>query len=44
VTNAFICRSTSSGNTSTAIGLDCRNQAGGADELNSLYVICMGPR
>ncbi len=44
VTNAFVCRSTSSGNTSTAIGLDCRNQAGGADDLNTLYVTCMGPR
>jgi hypothetical protein len=44
VTNAFICRSVSSGNTPTSIGLDCRNQAGGADDLNTLYVTCMGPR
>jgi hypothetical protein len=34
----------SSGNTPTSIGLDCRNQAGGADDLNTLYVTCMGPR
>lgn len=43
-TNAFVCRSTGTAPTTTTYGLDCRNQAGGADDFRDLSVICMGPR